>query len=152
MNSLGDKMSLDMAMNELGESIARAHEALAKSTSTLEAVHKEVLPQNPLPRDADGFLGVLGPGSSTMASFARALMVRGSESTFKMILVHGIPGDFASAMADLTRRSNGRTVSLKPVAEQAAQLAKAFMATTERLTAEAARRASRGVSESASER
>ena len=68
-------------MKELGESIAQAREALAKSTNTLEAVHKEVLPQNPLPRDADGFLGVLGPGSSTMASFARALTVRGLMST-----------------------------------------------------------------------
>ena len=87
-----------------------------------------------------------------MASFARALTVRGSESTFKMILAHGIPGDFASAVADLPRRSNGRPVSLKPVAEQAARLADAFMATTERLTAEATRRANRGVSESASER
>ena len=87
-----------------------------------------------------------------MASFAHALTVRGSKSTFKMILAHRIPDDFASAVADLPRRSNGRPVSLKPVAEQAAQLAKAFMATTERLTAEAARRASRGVSESTSER
>ena len=114
-------MSLDAAMNELGVSIAPAREALAKSTSTLEAVHREVLPQNPLPRDEDGFLGVLGPGSSTMASFARALTVRGSESTFKMILAHKIPGNFTSAMADLPRRSNGRPVSTKPVAEQAAQ-------------------------------
>ena len=145
-------MSLDTAMNELGESIAQAREALAKSTSTLEAVHREVLPQNPLPRDADGFLGVLGPGSSTMASFARALTVRGSESTFKMILAHGIPGDFASAMADFLRRANGKTVSLKPVTQQAAQLAETFMTTMERLTAEAARRASRGASESTSER
>ena len=61
MDSSGDKMSLDTAMNELGESIARAREALAKSTSTLEAVHREVLPQNPLPRDADGFLGGAWP-------------------------------------------------------------------------------------------
>ena len=151
MDSSGDKMSLDTAMNELGESIAQAREALAKSTSTLEAVHKEVPPQNPLPRDADGFLGVLGPGSSTMASFARALTVRGSESTFKMILAHGIPGDFASAMAALPMRSNGKMVSLKRVAQEAAQLAETFMTTMERLTAEAARRASRGTSESASE-
>ena len=63
MNSLGDMMSLEEAMNELGESVAQARKALAKSTSTLEAVHKQVLPQNPLPGDADGFLGVLGPGS-----------------------------------------------------------------------------------------
>ena len=138
-------------MNELGESVAQAREALAKSTSTLEAVHKQVLPHNPLPGDADGFLGVLGPGSSTMASFARALTVRGSESTFKVILAHGIPGDFASAMADLPRRANGKTVSLKPVTQHAAQLAETFMTTMERLTTEAARRASRGTSESASE-
>ena len=145
-------MSLDTAMNELGESIAQAREALAKSTSTLEAVHKQVLPQNPLPRDADGFLGVLGPGSSTMASFARVLTVRGSESTFKMILAHRIPDDFASAVADLPRRSNGRPVSLKPVAEQAARLADAFMATAERLTAKTTRRTNSGFSESVSER
>ena len=55
-------------------------------------------------------------------------------------------------MADLPRRSNGRTVSLKPVTQQAAQLAETFMATMERLAAEAARRASRGASESALER
>ena len=100
MNSSGDKMSLEQAMNDLGESVAQAREVLVKSTSTLEVGHKQVLPHDPLPGDADGFLGVLGPGSSTMASYARALTVRGSESTFKMILAHGIPGDFASAMAD----------------------------------------------------
>ena len=152
MNSLGDKMSLEQAMNELGASVAQAREVIAKSMSTLEAVHKQVLPHDPLPGDADGFLGVLGLGLLTMASFARALTVRGSESTFKMILAHGILGDFASAMADLPKRANRKTVSLKPVTKQAAQLAKAFMATTERLTTEAARRASRGVSETASER
>ena len=152
MDPSSGRMSLDVAMNELGESIARAREALAKSTSTLEAVHRSVLPQNPLPRDADGFLGVLGPGSSTMASFARALTVRGSESTFKMILAHKIPGDFASAMADVPRRPSGKPVSMKPVAQQASELARAFMATTERLAAEVANRPAKGVSESASER
>ena len=87
-----------------------------------------------------------------MASFVRALTVRGSESTFKMILAHMILGDFTSVVADLPRCSNGRPVSLKPVAEQASQLSKAFMTPTERLTSEASHRATRGVSESASER
>ena len=113
-------MSLEQAMNDLGESVVQAREVLAKSTSTLEAVHKQVLPHDLLPGDADGFLRVLGPGSSMMASFAHALMVHGSESTFKMLLAHGIPGDFATAMADLPRRANGKTVSLKPVTQQAA--------------------------------
>ena len=85
-----------------------------------------------------------------MANFARALC--GSESTFKMILVHGIPGDFAAAMVDLPRRANGKTVSLKPVTQQAAQLAETIMSTMERLAAEATRRLSRGAAESASER
>ena len=136
-------------MNDLGESVAQAREVLAKSTSTLEAVHKQVLPHDPLPGDADGFLRVLGPGSSMMASFARALTVRGSESNFKMILAHGIPGDFTSAMADLPRRANEKTLSLKPVTQLAAQLAETFMTTMERLTVEAARRVSRRNSQSA---
>ena len=105
---------------------------LAKSTSTLAAVHREVLPHNQMPADADGFLNVLGSGTLTMASFAHALMVRGSESTFKLILAHGILGDFAAAMSDLPRRPNGKAMSLKPVAQPAAQLAETFMATSRR--------------------
>ena len=131
----GDKMSLDQAMNDLGVSVAQAWEVLAKSTSTLAAVHKEVLPHDQVPANVDGFLSALGPGSSTMASFTRALTIRGSESTFKLIFVHGIPGDFATAMSDLPRRSNRKAVSLKPVAQPAAQLAETFMATMDRIGA-----------------
>ena len=54
-------------------------------------------------------------------------------------------------MSDLPRRSNGQAVSLKPIAQPAAQLAETFMATMDRIGAKAARRAARGVSESASE-
>ena len=125
---------------------------LAKSTSTLAVVHKEVLPHDQVPANADGFLSVLGPGSLTMASFARALMVRGSESTFKLILAQGIPGDFAAARSHLPRRPNGKVMSLKPVAQPAEQLAETFMATMDCISAKAANRATRGVSESASER
>ena len=41
---------------------------------------------------------------------------------------------------------------MKPVAQQASELARALMATTERLATEAASRQAKGVSESASER
>ena len=87
-----------------------------------------------------------------MTNFARALTVHGSDSTFKIILAHGIPGDFAAAMSDLPRCSSGKAMSLRPVTQQAAQLAETFMATMDRIAAEAARRATRGASESASER
>ena len=112
----GDKMSLKQAIGDLGASVAQAREVLAKSTSTMAAMHREVLPHNQVPANADSFLNVLGPGTSTMASCARALTVRGSESTFKLILAHGISSDFAVAMSDLPRRSNWKAVSLKPVA------------------------------------
>ena len=46
---------------------------------------------------------------------------------------------------------NGKAVSLKPVAQPAAQLAETFMATMDRIAAEAANRATRGMSESSSE-
>ena len=54
-------------------------------------------------------------------------------------------------MSDLPRRSNGKAVCLKPIAQPAAQLAETFMATMDGIAAEAARRVTRGVSESASE-
>ena len=87
-----------------------------------------------------------------MASFARALMVRGSNSTFKLILGHGISGDFATAMSDHPRQPNRKALPLKHVAEPAARLAETFMATMDCIAAEAANRATRGVYESASER
>ena len=147
-----DKISLDHVIGDMGTSIAQAREVLAKSASILEAVHKEVLPHNEVPATSDGFLNVLGPGTSTMVSFSCTLMIRGSESTFKLILGHGIPRNFATAMSDLPRRPNGKAVSLKGVAQPAAELAKTFMATMDRIAAEAANRATMGMSESASER
>ena len=97
-----------------------AKDALAKSTSTLGAVYKNVLPLGEVPATVDGFADVLGPGTSTMASFARALTVRGSESTLKLILGHGIEGNFEAAMSEFPRKPNGKLVSLKHVSEPAA--------------------------------
>ena len=88
-----------------------------KSASTLGAVYKEVLPQDDVLAIADGFLSVLGPGTSTMASFAHALTVRGTEATLKLILGHGIKGDFEAAMSDFPRRSNKKVAYLNSVSE-----------------------------------
>ena len=65
----GDKMSLDQAIGDMGASVAQAREMLAKSTSTLAAVHREVRPHNQMLANADGFLNVLGPGTSTIGEF-----------------------------------------------------------------------------------
>ena len=94
---VSDELSLDQVIGDVGTQPVQAKDALAKSASTLGAVHKNVLPMKEVPSTADGFADVLGPGTSTMASFARALTVRGSESTLKLILGHGIKGEIGRA-------------------------------------------------------
>ena len=143
-------MSLDRAIGDLDAISTQAKDALAKSTSTLGAVYKGVFPSGQLPSTVDGFADVLGPGTSTMASFARTLTVRGSETTLKLLLGDGIEGDFKAALSDFPQRPDGKLVSLKHVNEPAAQLAEIFMTTVERRSTEVANRARRARSESAS--
>ena len=149
---VSDELSLDHVIGDLGAFFVQAKDSLAKSASTLGAVYKEVLPLGEVPSTADVFAGVLGPGTSTMASFARALTVRGSESTLKLILGHRIKGDFEAAMSDFPRRPGGKPMSLKSVSEPAARLANMFIATMERRAAEVATRESKARSESVSEK
>ena len=143
-------MSHDHAIDDLDVVSTQAKDALAKSTSTLGAVFKDVFPSSQPLLIVDGFADVLGPGTSTMANFARALTVRGSESTLKLILGHGIEGNFEAAMSEFPRKTNGKLVSLKHVNEPAAKLDEIFMTTMERRPAEVANRARRARSESAS--
>ena len=149
---VSDEMSLDQAIGDLGATFVQAKDALAKSTSTLGAVYKEVLPQGEVPANVDGFANVLGPGTSTMASFARALTVRGSESTLKLILGHGLEGDFEAALSEFPRKPGGKLLPLKHVSEPASRLANICINTMERRAAEIATRASRARSEPVSEK
>ena len=145
-------MSLDRAIGDLDVVSTQAKDALAKSTSTLGAVFKDVFPSSEPPSTVDGFADVLGPGTSTMANFARTLTVRGSETTLKLLLGHGIEGDFKADLSDFPRKPGGKLVSLKHVNEPAAKLAEIFMSTMERRAVEVAARASRARSESMSEK
>ena len=149
---VSDKLSLDQVIGDLGAQFVQAKDALAKSASTLSAIHKNVLPTTEVPSTANGFADVLGPGTSTMTNFARALTVRGSESTLKLILGHGIEGNFDAAMSDFPRKAGGKLISLKHVSERATRLANLFMNTMERRATEVAARASRARSESVSEK
>ena len=108
-----DELSLDRVMNDLGTVCTQAKDALAKSASTLGAVYKVVLPSGEVPSTADGFADVFGPGTSTMADFARTLAVRGSESTLKLLMGHGIECDYEAALSEFPRKPDGKPVSLK---------------------------------------
>jgi len=145
-------LSLDRAIDDLGAASSQAKDALVRSTSTLGAVYKDVFPSSQPPSSVDGFADILGPGTSTMANFARTLTVRGSETTLKLLLGHGIQGDFEAALSDFPRKPGGKLVSLKHLNEPAAKLAETFMGTMERRAAEVAARACRAKSESMSEK
>ena len=145
-----DELSLDRVVDDLGAMCTQVKDALAKSASTLGAVYKVVLPNDEVPSTADGFTDVLGPGTSTMADFARTLAVRGSESTLKLLMGHGIECDYEAALSEFPRKPDGKPMSLKGVSGAAARLAEVFMATMERRAAETAARLRRSKSESTS--
>jgi hypothetical protein len=75
-----------------------------------------------------------------MADFARTLTVRGSESTLKLLMGHGIDCDYEAALSEFPRKPDGKPVSLKGVSGSAARLAEVFMATMVRRAAETAAR------------
>ena len=126
---VSDKLSLDHAMDDLGAMFIQAKDTLAKSTSILGAMHKNVLPTSELSSTVDGFASLLGPGTSTMTSFARTLSVPGLESTLKRILGHGIEGDFEAAMSEFPCKPDEKLVSMRLISEPAARLTNIFMTT-----------------------
>ena len=129
---------------------AYAKDAFTKSTGALAAVHKNVFPLRAPPASVDGLAAVLGPECSTMANFTRTQPVRGSELTFKLLLGHGVAGDFKKVVADVPRKPDGRTTSLGPVKEETARLAEDMVSMVERRSAEVAARAVRSRPESVS--
>ena len=135
-----DDLSLEQAVGGLGALCNQAKEALAKSTGTLGAVYQVVFPTGVVLSTVDGFADVFDPGTSTMAGFARANTVRGSESTIKLLMGHGIDCDYEAALSAFTQKPDGKPISLKGVSGAAARLAEVFMNTIERRALETANR------------
>ena len=139
-DALSCDLPLDQVVGGLGAVCTQAKDALAKSASTLGAVYKVVFPTGVVPSTADDFADVFGPGTSTMADFARANTVRGSESTIKLLMGHGIDCDYEAALSAFPRKPDGKPISLKGVSGAAARLAEVFMNTMERRALETAYR------------
>jgi len=135
-----DGPSLEQAVGGLGALCNKAKEALAKSTSTLGAVYQVVFLTGVMPSTVDDFANVFGPGTSTMAGFARANTVRGSKSTIKLLMGHGIVCDYEAALSAFPRKPDGKPISLKGVSGAAARLVEVFMTTMERRAVETATR------------
>ena len=81
-----------------------AKKSLETSVQTLGAVFKEVLPKDEVPLTIAGFAARLGPKSKTLKSYAQELMVRGSDSTFKLLLSRGADADYESFLSHFPKK------------------------------------------------
>ena len=137
-DTLSGPLPVDQVVSKLETATVKAKGTLDSLTSTLGAVHSEVLPSDAVPATAEGFAEALGPGSSTMAEFARELTVRGSEYTLKLLLGHGVVAEYESAMSDFPKKPDGKPVSFKGINDTAVRLAEACISTMERRSNEIA--------------
>ena len=121
-------------IEERGVSIQRTKGALDISTQTLSAVFKEVLSSTAVPSSAQGFAAVLGPGTE-MKAFSRTQTVRGSASTLQLLLANDVELDYERILSDFPKKSDGKPLPLKKVAERASQLSQMCIKTMERRAA-----------------
>ena len=99
-----------------------------------------MFPSSDVPGTAQGFADVFGPGTATMAAYARDLTVRGSESTLKLLLGNGVTIDYETILADFPKKPDGKPLSLKGVTDTAMRLSELSIHTMERRSNEIATR------------
>ena len=132
--------SFEDAVGAFDRICAQAKEALNKAAGALRAVHQIVLPQSAPPATIQGLADALGPGASALADFARTQLVGGSESTFLLLLGHGVAGDFEKAIMGFTKKPDGKSAVTSAMKAQAGTLSKRMV---EMMEAHAAARAER---------
>ena len=148
-----DEGSLEEAASAFDRICARTRDALRRSTSALSSIYQTVLPKNKPPATVEALADVFAPGTSTMANYARAQMVGGSETTFILLMGHGIAGDFEKAVAGFPKNSEGKSAVTNSMKKEAGTLSRKMVTMLEQRIAtmsERAARTSRARSESAS--
>ena len=148
-----DEGSFKDAASAFDKICARARDALRRSSSALTSIYQTVLPKNTPPATVEALADVFAPGTSTRANYARAQMVGGSETTFILLMGHGIAGDFEKAVAGFPKNSEGKSAVTNTMKKEAGTLSRKMVTMLEQRAAtmsERAARTSRARSESAS--
>ena len=148
-----DEGSLEDAASAFDRICTRAQDALRRSTSALSSVYQTVLPKNKPPATVEALADVFAPGTSTMANYARAQMVGGSETTFVLLRGHRVTGDFDKAVVGFPKNAEGKLVVTNAMKKEAGTLSRKMVTMLEQCAAtvsERAARTSRARSESAS--
>ena len=121
---------------------------MKKSSTALTNIYQGVFPGQAAPKEADALVAPFA-AADVMTNYTRTQTVRGSELTFRLLLGHGIAGDFEAAASDFPRRPDGKSKSLTSFKDKAAQLAGKLIDTFERKLAESAAKKGRAQSGSA---
>ena len=140
--------TLSAAIDLCNRVCACAADAVKKSSSALTNIYQGVFPGQVAPKEAEALAAPFAE-ANVMTNFIRTQTVRGSELTFRLLLGHGISGDFEAAASDFPRRPDGKFKSLTSVKDKATQLAGKLIDTFERKLAESAAKKGRAPSGSA---
>ena len=71
---------------------------MKKSSSDLTNIYQGVFPGQGAPKEAEALAAPFAE-ANVMTNFIRTQTVRGSELTFRLLLGHGISGDFEAAVS-----------------------------------------------------
>ena len=80
-----DEGSFEDAASAFDKICARTREAFCWSKSALTSTYQTVLPANSPPKTVEDLADMFAPGTTTLANFARAQMVGGSETTLILL-------------------------------------------------------------------
>ena len=149
-----DEGSFEDAASAFDKICARTREAFRRSKSALTSIYQTVLPANSPPKSVEDLADMFAPGTTTLANFARAQMVGGSETTLILLRGNDVAGDFATALAGFPKSSGGKPAITDAMKMEAGTLSKKMVTMFEQRAAavsERAGRAARARSESVSD-
>ena len=108
--SLGTSLDESVAVSEVTSS--RAGEMLTQAASALGALHGSFFPGEELPSSFEELVELFKPEATAVADFCREQMVSGAQTTFLMLLAHGVEADFDKVTTKFPRGPGGKTVGL----------------------------------------
>ena len=127
--SLGTSLDESVAVSEVTSS--RAGEMLTQAASALGALHGSIFPGEELPSSFAELVELFKPEGTAVTGFCREQMVSGAQTTFLMLLAHGVDADFDTVTTKFPRGPGGKTVRLGMWMEAAKKYAQQLVRTVE---------------------
>ena len=121
----------------------QATDAIAKASNSLSLIHQLVLPNSEVPSTFGELAEVFNSDATAVEMYGHQQTVSGSQTTFLLLVGHGVEGNFEAAVADFPKGPDGKSISLQPHLKRSSELAHALGGTLERRAAEKAAKAAK---------